>query len=429
LAVNVTGGKLTLSAVNTYTGTTTLTNSTLLVNGSISSPVNVLNAGILGGSGTINGALTNQSGGILFPGAGTNLAGAVLIESSGTSRVDLASGSTSKFRVKTGNISDQLNCSGITYGGTITVVTNVGDAPLVYGDKFTLFYSGLGAYYGSFTSSNLPPLASGLGWSNSFAVDGSIEVVSNAFVTPTPIAGVTNLTTTVGVAPLSVTFSNYSTGATGYYWTFGDGGTLATNNLVNISYTYSTPGTYTNILSAINSGVTNNATNVNAIVVYSPAVAGFGGTPTNGFGPLQVVFTNSSTGTITNWVWNFGVGSSVTNSSGVNVTNTYAVGQYTVALTVSGPGGTNTSTQTSYITVKPQAVLGKPMIQSGNFIFSGTNGPAGVQYSILSSTNVATALASWTPLVTNTFNNDGTYSFTYASPTNKARFFRLKSPP
>ena len=45
-------------------------------------------------------------------------------------------------------------------------------------------------------------------------------------------------------------------------------------------------------------------------------VAIFLGTPTNAFATQLVAFTDASTGTITNWVWNFGDGSSVTNSSG-----------------------------------------------------------------------------------------------------------------
>jgi hypothetical protein len=46
----------------------------------------------------------------------------------------------------------------------------------------------------------------------------------------------------------------------------------------------------------------------------------------------------------------------------------------------------------------------------------------------VSSTNVAQSLATWPPLVTNTFNSDGSYTFTNTGATNKARFFRLVSP-
>ena len=53
-----------------------------------------------------------------------------------------------------------------------------------------------------------------------------------------------------GTAPLLVSFTNQSTGATSYVWTFGD-----TNNntavTANPSHTYSTTGTYTVILTAM----------------------------------------------------------------------------------------------------------------------------------------------------------------------------------
>jgi PKD repeat protein len=64
-----------------------------------------------------------------------------------------------------------------------------------------------------------------------------------------------------------------------------------------------------------------------------------------------VLFTDSSTGIITNWVWNFGDGVIVTNTSNANISHTYAAGTYTVSLAVSGIGGTGTSTKPNYIVV------------------------------------------------------------------------------
>ena len=61
------------------------------------------------------------------------------------------------------------------------------------------------------------------------------------------------------------------------------------------------------------------------------------GSPTNLFVTQTVTFTDASTGSITNWVWSFGDGHSATNTTSVNVTNTYAAaGSYTVGLTVTG---------------------------------------------------------------------------------------------
>ena len=171
-------------------------------------------------------------------------------------------------------------------------------------------------------------------------------------------------------------------------------------------------------------------TNTAYVVVSNPApVAGFSGTPTNIFVGQGVKFTDASTGSITNWVWSFGDGHSVTNTSSISVTNTYAaVGTYTVSLTVTGSGGTGTSTRTSYVTVKPKTALGGVTLAGGKLVFSGANGPAGQQYRILTAANVALPLASWTPVWTNVFAADGSYSYTNTLGTNAASYFLLVSP-
>ena len=85
-----------------------------------------------------------------------------------------------------------------------------------------------------------------------------------------------------------------------------------------------------------------------------PPVAGFVGGPTNGVAPLTVTFTNlSSNGT--NYVWNFGDGNTLNTTSKTNVTDTYTnAGSYTVILTATGLGGTNSLTNTAYIVVTPR---------------------------------------------------------------------------
>jgi hypothetical protein len=73
-------------------------------------------------------------------------------------------------------------------------------------------------------------------------------------------------------------------------------------------------------------------------------------------------------------------------------------------------------------------VISKTVLSNGSLVLSGTNGPAGVQYRILATTNVATALTNWVPVWTNVFGTDGSYSYTNTTPTNSAKFFILKSP-
>jgi len=82
----------------------------------------------------------------------------------------------------------------------------------------------------------------------------------------------------------------------------------------------------------------------------SASVASFTASPTTGTAPLQVQFTDQSSGTINSWSWNFGDGST---SSERDPVHTYAqAGDYTVTLTVSGPGGNDIETQTGLIHVE-----------------------------------------------------------------------------
>ena len=163
-------------------------------------------------------------------------------------------------------------------------------------------------------------------------------------------------------------------------------------------------------------------------VVTPPPVSGFSGSPTNGFAPLQVVFTDASTGSNTNCVWSFGDGQSVTNTSNASVNHTYtAGGSYTVTLTVSGAGGSNADGQTSYIVVSSTPAISTVTKSGGNLVMGGTGNPAGTQYRILASTNLALPLANWTPVTTNVFLSDGSYSYTNSTGQNAA-FFRLVSP-
>jgi hypothetical protein len=71
--------------------------------------------------------------------------------------------------------------------------------------------------------------------------------------------------------------------------------------------------------------------------------------------------------------------------------------------------------------------LGIPTLVGTNLVFRGSNGPAGVQYRILTATNLALPLASWTPVLTNLVSSSGGYAFTN-STTRAAAFFVLVSP-
>jgi PKD repeat protein len=76
--------------------------------------------------------------------------------------------------------------------------------------------------------------------------------------------------------------------------------------------------------------------------------------------PLVVHFTDQSTGTISDWRWDFGDGSM---SSARHPAHTYAgAGTYTVVLAVTGPAGTDVRTKTDFIRVEQPARVYLPVV-------------------------------------------------------------------
>ena len=82
-------------------------------------------------------------------------------------------------------------------------------------------------------------------------------------------------------------------------------------------------------------------------------VAAFTGTPLTGVAPLDVTFTDSSTGTsITNRRWDFGDGNISNYAVSTNPVHRYtSAGTYTVNLTVTNASGSNSLLRTNYIIV------------------------------------------------------------------------------
>jgi PKD repeat protein len=92
------------------------------------------------------------------------------------------------------------------------------------------------------------------------------------------------------------------------------------------------------------SGFSNDVT---ATVPWGAPIANFTASVTSGVAPLALNFTNTSTGNVSSYAWNFGDGTSSTSQSPSHVYS--APGSYTVSLTVTGSGGSNTKTLPNYI--------------------------------------------------------------------------------
>ncbi|MBL0019117.1 MAG: PKD domain-containing protein [Bacteroidetes bacterium] len=94
-------------------------------------------------------------------------------------------------------------------------------------------------------------------------------------------------------------------------------------------------------------------------ILFSQVTANFTSNVTSGCSPVAVVFNStSSTGTITSWFWDLGNGNTSTLQNPSDIYNT--PGTYTVTLTVTGVGGSDTRTVVNYITVfqKPDVFIG-----------------------------------------------------------------------
>jgi beta propeller repeat protein len=99
-----------------------------------------------------------------------------------------------------------------------------------------------------------------------------------------------------------------------------------------------------------------------------PVAAAFSASPTSGYAPLKVTFTDRSTGSPTSWKWSFG---DSTYSTVKKPVHTYTkAGKYTVSLTVKSAAGSNTVTKSSFIVVN---ILKAPVAA---FTASPTSGKA-----------------------------------------------------
>jgi PKD repeat protein len=168
--------------------------------------------------------------------------------------------------------------------------------------------------------------------------------------TGTLVAGFQATTPTTGQVPLTVGFQDLSSGnPTSWAWNFGDS---QTSSEQNPSHTYNAVGTYTVTLTVSNGSASDGEVKTAFVTVTAPQPldADFTADHTTGGAPLQVAFTDTSTGSPTGWSWNFGDGSPA--SAAQSPTHTYsAVGTYSVALTVTKGAENNVETKSNFITV------------------------------------------------------------------------------
>ena len=160
--------------------------------------------------------------------------------------------------------------------------------------------------------------------SNSFGCKS--EVMQSITIYAAPTAGFNDAQ---GCAQKGVSFTNTSSGASGYAWSFGDNGTSAS---ANPSHTYTTAGTYSVKLTASNTNGCASTITKSVTISANPTVGFTAADACNG---KQVAFTNSSSDGVNAWSFGDGATSSLKNPSHLYS----ASGTYTATLTVTSAQG------------------------------------------------------------------------------------------
>jgi PGF-pre-PGF domain-containing protein len=199
----------------------------------------------------------------------------------------------------------------------------------------------------------------------------------------TPLPRFSNITANYIVSTKSllagenVTFVDSSINQTTELLDFGDGSPMS--NTTNITHTYITPGIYTVNLTVKNDVFSDSM--LQKITVIQPSIPGanFTSNCTIGSQPLNIAFTDTSTGFPTSWSWDFGDNYLSTSQNPVHEYSN--VGNYSITLTVANNKGSNFIQKVKYIEVLLHLTK-LPQSLSSNFssnIISG-NIPLTVQF-------------------------------------------------
>lgn len=245
-------------------------------------------------------------------------------------------------------------------------------------------------------------------------------VVQTITVNANPTAQFTTSDTVGCAVPFTANFTNSSTGATSYAWSFGSG----TSTAINPSFIYNALGIYNVSLIATNaSGCKDTVTRNNYIKLQAP-VGTLTATPTATCINSNVQFTSSVAAPLyaTNYRWDFGDGSSIVNCASCS-TQSHAytgTGTYNVQLIITTATGCfDTIQQTITISAKPTAnFTGTPLTICPDATVNFTNTSTGATSYNWSFGDGFSAV---TTNPGHTYDNTGTYNVTLIASNNGCR--------
>ncbi len=189
--------------------------------------------------------------------------------------------------------------------GSGTVLWNFGDGTSSTIDNPTHTYNAQGNFTVTLTVTNAAGCSVSLAKPGFMLIKKPVVTLSGV-----PKSGCAPVTLT----PTAVVSSGHI--LTSYLWNFGDG---TTSTLASPSHTYMGTGTYSVTLTYTTSGgCTGTVTVANAVKTGTKPTAAFTLTPKDACAFQSVAFTDNSSTPVTQWIWDFGDGSSSTQQNPVH---------------------------------------------------------------------------------------------------------------
>ncbi len=193
-------GTVNLTGTNSCTGATTISNGTLVVDGSMSSPLTVA-GGTLSGTGTLTGPVTVNAG-ALSPGPGTAtlaINNALTLQAGGSLVVNV--------NASAGTCDEIVGLTSVSYGGALVVNNQAGF--FTAGNAFKLFNAA--QYTGAFAGISPSAPGYGLGWdASTLTADGTLRVKSIVIVQTTNIMESRSGNSTSGTSNPAFSFTGFS---------------------------------------------------------------------------------------------------------------------------------------------------------------------------------------------------------------------------
>jgi len=229
-----------------------------------------------------------------------------------------------------------------TTTGAVSYSWDFGDGSPIFNTAsladFTHTYTSFGTYTVTMTATH----------ANGCTFSQTLTVVFEKYVSAAMTLDITEYS---GCAPhVLSTLTNLSVNANSYIWDFGDGTVITTTSPVPPPHPYSTEGTYTIGLTAINSCNVANAT-ISPIIIIAGPTANFNpGLPfaggTGGCAPQNVNPTNTSVDAqpANNYQWDMGNGNTYTNVISPPTQTYDTTGTYTIELIAGNACGYDTIT-------------------------------------------------------------------------------------